>query len=55
MVCPRRSSWDGRLIRDPPGFVLGVQWHPEADATSPIVGALVAAARGKAPEVVTRL
>jgi putative glutamine amidotransferase len=27
-------------------FVLGVQWHPEADATSPIVGALVAAARG---------
>jgi putative glutamine amidotransferase len=29
-------------------FVLGVQWHPEADATSPIVGALVAAARGEA-------
>jgi putative glutamine amidotransferase len=28
-------------------FVLGVQWHPEADATSPIVGALVAAARPK--------
>jgi putative glutamine amidotransferase len=28
-------------------FVLGVQWHPEADATSPIVGALVAAARGE--------
>jgi putative glutamine amidotransferase len=25
-------------------FVLGVQWHPEADETSPIVGALVAAA-----------
>jgi putative glutamine amidotransferase len=29
-------------------FVLGVQWHPEADETSPIVGALVAAARGEA-------
>jgi putative glutamine amidotransferase len=27
-------------------FVLGVQWHPEADEASPIVGALVAAARG---------
>jgi putative glutamine amidotransferase len=26
-------------------FVLGVQWHPEADAESPVVGALVAAAR----------
>jgi putative glutamine amidotransferase len=25
-------------------FVLGVQWHPEADATSPVVGALVEAA-----------
>jgi putative glutamine amidotransferase len=25
-------------------FVLGVQWHPEADATSPVVGALVQAA-----------
>jgi putative glutamine amidotransferase len=27
-----------------PHFVLGVQWHPEADATSPVVGALVQAA-----------
>jgi putative glutamine amidotransferase len=26
-------------------FVLGVQWHPEADAGSPVVAALVAAAR----------
>ncbi len=26
-------------------FVLGVQWHPEADETSPVVGALVAAAQ----------
>jgi putative glutamine amidotransferase len=26
-------------------FVLGVQWHPEADSTSPVVGALVEAAR----------
>jgi putative glutamine amidotransferase len=25
-------------------FVLGVQWHPEADASSPVVGGLVAAA-----------
>jgi putative glutamine amidotransferase len=25
-------------------FVLGVQWHPEADASSPVVGALVQAA-----------
>lgn len=25
-------------------FVLGVQWHPEADATSPVVGGLVEAA-----------
>ena len=26
-------------------FVLGVQWHPEADASSPVVSALVAEAR----------
>jgi len=29
-------------------FVLGVQWHPEADAGSPVVGALVEAARASA-------
>jgi putative glutamine amidotransferase len=29
-------------------FVLGVQWHPEADAASPVVGALVEAARAHA-------
>lgn len=29
-------------------FVLGVQWHPEADEASPVVGALVAAAAGDA-------
>ena len=29
-------------------FVLGVQWHPEADASSPVVGALVEAARARA-------
>ena len=29
-------------------FVLGVQWHPEADAMSPVVGGLVAAARTRA-------
>lgn len=28
-------------------FVLGVQWHPEADPASPVVGALVAAARAR--------
>lgn len=26
-------------------FALGVQWHPEADEASPVIGALVAAAR----------
>ena len=25
-------------------FVLGVQWHPEADAESPVIGAFVHAA-----------
>jgi putative glutamine amidotransferase len=30
-------------------FVLGVQWHPEADAESRVVGALVAEARAGAP------
>jgi putative glutamine amidotransferase len=25
-------------------FVLGVQWHPEADGESPVLGALVTAA-----------
>jgi putative glutamine amidotransferase len=29
-------------------FVLGVQWHPEVDAMSPVVGALVAAASVRA-------
>ncbi len=29
-------------------FVLGVQWHPEVDAASPVVGALVDAARARA-------
>ncbi|MGO8904063.1 MAG: gamma-glutamyl-gamma-aminobutyrate hydrolase family protein [Solirubrobacteraceae bacterium] len=29
-------------------FVLGVQWHPEADEGSPVIGALVAAARSYA-------
>jgi len=31
-------------------FVLGVQWHPEADLSSPVVGALVAAAREAAED-----
>jgi len=31
-------------------FVLGVQWHPEADAASPVIGALVVAARERAED-----
>jgi putative glutamine amidotransferase len=38
---PEAIEWDGG---SPGRFVLGVQWHPEADPSSPIVGALVAAA-----------
>jgi putative glutamine amidotransferase len=35
-------------------FVLGVQWHPEADETSRVVGALVAEAqRGRSPRRAT--
>lgn len=35
-------------IEDPErGFALGVQWHPEADAGSPLVAALVDEARGR--------
>ncbi|HMH47407.1 MAG TPA: gamma-glutamyl-gamma-aminobutyrate hydrolase family protein, partial [Solirubrobacteraceae bacterium] len=29
-------------------FVLGVQWHPEADAMSPVIGGLVQAADAQA-------
>ena len=39
-TCPRRSS-DGRASRR---FVLGVQWHPEADTASGVIAAFVAAA-----------
>jgi putative glutamine amidotransferase len=31
-------------------FVLGVQWHPEADEESPVIGALVAAAKNYAED-----
>jgi putative glutamine amidotransferase len=31
-------------------FVLGVQWHPEADPTSPVLDALAEAARGRSRE-----
>jgi putative glutamine amidotransferase len=31
-------------------FVLGVQWHPEADGESPVLGALVTAAAASAEE-----
>jgi putative glutamine amidotransferase len=34
-------------------FVLGVQWHPEADEGSSVVGALVAAA-ARASSALTR-
>jgi putative glutamine amidotransferase len=30
-------------------FVLGVQWHPEADTTSTVIGAFVAAAAARVP------
>jgi putative glutamine amidotransferase len=30
------------------GFVLGVQWHPEADAASPVIEGLIEAARERA-------
>jgi putative glutamine amidotransferase len=30
-------------------FVLGVQWHPEADTASTVIGAFVAAARARVP------
>ncbi len=43
------SAFDDELAEaiEVPGkrFVLGVQWHPEADDTSTVIGALVAAAR----------
>ena len=30
-------------------FVLGVQWHPEADTASAVIGAFVAAAVARVP------
>lgn len=48
-----RSSMDGLPEAiEMPGrrFVLGVQWHPEADETSRVVGALVAEAEGGLPQ-----
>jgi len=44
---PEAIEWDG----GPPTrrFVLGVQWHPEADAESRVVGSFVAAAAAPAP------
>ena len=43
---PEAIEWDeSPPAHSPPRrFVLGVQWHPEADEQSPFVGALVAAA-----------
>ncbi len=43
-----RSVTDGvpeAVEGDGPGWLVGVQWHPEADPRSPVIGALVAASR----------
>ncbi len=42
---PEAIEWDG----SPPArrFVLGVQWHPEADTASRVIGAFVAAAAAR--------
>jgi putative glutamine amidotransferase len=42
---PEAIEWDGDA--SDARFVLGVQWHPEADPDSPIVAALVAAAAAR--------
>src|SRR5438105_4029713 len=46
---PERDAFEIALVREAielagARFVLGVQWHPEADESSVVVGALVAAA-----------
>ena len=41
---PEALELEGGAGGDRGRFVLGVQWHPEADETSPFVGALVEAA-----------
>ncbi|HUB35558.1 MAG TPA: gamma-glutamyl-gamma-aminobutyrate hydrolase family protein [Solirubrobacteraceae bacterium] len=45
-----RSALDGlaEAIELGEGFVLGVQWHPEVDPRSTVIGAFVAAARAHA-------
>jgi putative glutamine amidotransferase len=43
---PEAIEWAGDPSSDG-RFVLGVQWHPEADARSPIVASLVAAAAAR--------
>jgi putative glutamine amidotransferase len=51
LIVSGTSSFDGQTeaIEMPSRtFVLGVQWHPEADPASPVVGALVAAASAAA-------
>jgi putative glutamine amidotransferase len=43
-----RAAGDGlpeAVESEGPGWVLGVQWHPEADPRSPVIAALVGAAR----------
>jgi putative glutamine amidotransferase len=49
-VISGRATMDDlpEAIEDPlRGFALGVQWHPEVDATSPVVAALVEEARAR--------
>ncbi len=50
LVVSGRSCLDDlpEAIEDPTrGFALGVQWHPEADERSKLIGALVTAARSR--------
>jgi putative glutamine amidotransferase len=52
LVATGTSTLDGLVETvEMPGrrFVLGVQWHPEADVESRIIGALVEQARAAAP------
>ena len=42
---PADSTTDHAIELPGRQFVLGVQWHPEADEASPVIGALVGQAR----------
>ena len=49
---PEAIEWDGGPGEGGPSrhFVLGVQWHPEADPSSRVIAAFVAAAGARRPE-----